>query len=55
MTIQSKPDVLFITLNYCCFDTFEEAHLQNMKSIGPLYEALVLGSSTLKGVSCAWS
>ena len=47
MTVQSNPDVLFVTLDSCRFDTFEEAHLQNMKSIGPLYEAHAPGNFTL--------
>jgi hypothetical protein len=35
----ANPDILFITVDSCRYDTFEAADAPNLKAIGPLYRA----------------
>lgn len=43
---QVSQSILFITLDSCRYDSFVQANLPNLKSIGPLYRAMAPGNFT---------
>jgi len=43
---QSPRSILFITLDSCRYDTFEQADIPHLKSVGPLYRAMAPGNFT---------
>jgi len=47
----SQKSYLFITLDSCRYDTFSQAHLPNMKGVGPCYRAMAPGNNTFSSHS----
>jgi sulfatase-like protein len=45
-SLQHPTSILFITLDSCRYDTFQEAQIPHLKSIGKLYRAMAPGNFT---------